>query len=379
MKMDTHQEQLRRPRHGKRAVFRIPELISTYGDRHRRRPSVPRPWVQKMGTALIRRIDGGRIGTLSRSITVVSLFVVGMWVAPEVSRSDNEWQPTSYEQRFETPKNGVRLEDNNVWVYTRTFAERFGMPERWISDDLEGAEAVAYRVEAQNVRYCGYFGEPDNCRTDYLCTFDLYLSDKESRKLPWKTDRAVEFAKEDTSVPFLSAQSRTDQKGWIEEEQRYDRSRLNIGLDSISWVSGRPRNDKVFSEASDGVRVMAYDRELFAGLAYIKLALDCGIATEEHNVRLFFQEKRPMHADFGYRYVGKAIKASPENEQRFRKAKEIWFRKQFLGDVPHTLSLPDNYLARINEYDRKEYEPKSLATEVERRLGRNENVDNHKP
>ncbi|RRJ84507.1 hypothetical protein [Aestuariirhabdus litorea] len=30
------------------------------------------------------------------------------------------------------------------WVYTRDFAERFGLPEQWIDEDLQGVEAVVY-------------------------------------------------------------------------------------------------------------------------------------------------------------------------------------------------------------------------------------------
>lgn len=275
-----------------------------------------------------------------------------------------DWEPTSYEKRFEEPKQGVRLEDNNVWVYTRVFAERFGMPARWINENLRGVEAAAYRVEAPNIRYCGYFGEADNCRTDLVCVFDLYLSDEVSRKLPWKSDRVVDYAKEDSSVPFLSAQSRSDQKGWIEEEQRYDRSRLNIGLDTLSWVSGPPKGEKVYSESSDGVRVMAYDREIFEGLDYIKLNLDCGIGTEAQKVRIFFHEKFPAPRDYGFRTTGKALKASSEDEERFQNARRTWFAKDSKGNVPHKVSLPNEYMNRINEYDLAEYSPNSLATEV---------------
>jgi len=287
--------------------------------------------------------------------------------ASTASPADDDWQPSNYQQRFEAPNKGVRLKDNNVWVYERSFAERFGMPERWIDEDLKGAEAVAYRVEAKNTRSCGYFGETDNCRTNYYCVFDLYLSDSDSERLPWKTDRKVGFAKEDTSVPFLSAQSRSDQKGWDEDEQRYDRSRLNIGIDTMSWVSGPPTEGKVFSASSDRVRVQSYDRKIFEGLDYIKLATDCNIAKRKHHVRIFFHEKFPKPVDYGFRYVGEALRASPEDEARFKEAERAWYTRLYKGDVRHALGLPDRYMIQVNEYNRAVYDPKSLAAEAERR------------
>jgi hypothetical protein len=297
-------------------------------------------------------------------------------VTPVVSAGDDTWEPSNYEQRFEVPRNGVRLQDNNVWVYKREFADRFGMPERWIDDDLEGAEAVAYRIETQNIRSCGFFGEPENCRSDYYCTFDVYMSDSESEKLPWKSDRVTEFSKVDSSWPFLTPQSRRDQIGWIEGEQRIDRSQLNIGLDSLSWVSGPPRDDKVYSGSSSGVRVMAYDREIFEGLDYIRLSSDCSIARREHNVRIFFTEQFPVRTDYGVDYR-ELVAETTQEARNFKRIKQKWTRDFKTGNVPHVVGLPDRYMARVNEYDRTVYVPRSLATEVGRRVrGQDSNEEN---
>lgn len=354
----------------KRLISRQPEK------RHRSNAVLPRCVASLLincssiaGMAIDRRRqpEHDNAEAATRLLALAAVLLSGLLGASMALSADAEWQPTSYKKRFEEPKQGVRLEDNNVWVYTNEFARRFGMPDRWADDDLDGAEAVAYRVEAENIRSCGFFGEPDNCRTDYRCTFDLYLSDADSQKLPWKTDRIVDYAKEDTSVPFLSAQSRSDQKGWVEEEQRYDRSRLNIGLDSMSWVGGPPRGDKVYSASSDAVRVMAYDREMFDGLDYIKLSAGCNIARRENNVRIFFQDEFPDRDDYGVSY-DELVKGESNRAQKFLAYKRDWFQRMFNGDLPHIVVIPDRYMVRVREYHLTVYAPKSLATEVEQRL-----------
>lgn len=314
-----------------------------------------------------RQANSNPSGRFTSFIAVTALVVVGALTA--IPPAYGEWEPSSYKERFETPKSGTRLEDNNVWVYTTGFAKRFGMPERWIDDDLEGAEAVAYRVEAKNTRSCGYFGDSENCRIYYRCIVDLYLTDAESRKLPWKSERVVDFGKGDTSVPFLSAQTRMDQKGWIEQEQRYDRSRLNIGLDTLTWVSGKPTDGKVYSAASDVVRVMAYDRKIFSGLDYLKLSTGCNFPARKSNVRIFFQTEYPTPTDYGYRYTEHGLNASPEDQKRFEIIKREWFEREFSGDVCHVVTFPDTFMARVNKYDRVQRAPKSLVREVERRSG----------
>lgn len=282
----------------------------------------------------------------------------------------SQWQPSNYEKRFIKSDNGLYLKDNNVWVYSSEFAQRFGMPKQWIDDSLQGAEAVAYRVERSSLQKCGYFSDPNNCRPIEDCVLDVYLTDADSMKLPWKNNKMQDFIRYSSSTRFLTAQGREDASNWDPIEKRWDIRRSNIGLDSIGWVSGPPKGNKVYSESSGGVSVLAYDREVENGLDLIQLSVDCGIAIETYHVRIFFEEKFPTPIDYGYRRVGKALKASPEKKDRFRRIEKAWYEARAKGNVPHVVALPDTYMARVNEYDRKEYAPNSLGTEVEKRLRR---------
>lgn len=299
----------------------------------------------------------------TRTWVMAALFGAGMGFAVA-----GEWQPSNYEQRFVNPDdNGTYLKDNNVWVYSREFATRFGMPQKWISDELKGAEAVAYRVEWSSLQRCGYFGEADNCRPIERCVMDVYLTDMQSDKLPWKDDKSIDFIHRQSSRRFLTTQRREDARSWDPGEKRWDISRANVGLDSLSWVSGPPTDDKVYSESSGAVSVLAYDRTIFEGLDFIQLAVSCNVARREEGVRIFFTEKFPNRTDYGVSYE-ELVEKKTDKAIKFLKIKRDWGRHFKSGSVPHVVALPDGYMARVNEYDRAEYQPKSLANEAIKRF-----------
>jgi len=135
----------------------------------------------------------------------------------------------------------------------------------------------------------------------------------------------------------------------------------------MSWVSGPPTEGKVFSASSDRVRVQSYDRKIFEGLDYIKLATDCNIAKRKHHMRIFFHEKFPDRDDFNVSYE-ELTDGISDSANEFLEYKKAWFRKKFKGEVPHVLVFPDEYMTRVNKYDRRNYKPKSLAAEVEKQL-----------
>ena len=119
---------------------------------------------------------------------LIALLIAGVLTVP-LAAAD---APRTYNSLF-TPegrkaagRTGTYSKDPHVWVYTRAFAERFGMPEQWIDEGLQGAEALAYRVDWDYYGVkCGYFGELETCRPAAACTLDMYLPD--SADLPWNT------------------------------------------------------------------------------------------------------------------------------------------------------------------------------------------------
>ena len=74
-------------------------------------------------------------------------------------------------------RRGVREVDPNVYAYNAEFAQRFQMPQEWISDELKGADAVAFRVVPGH-KSCGWGGgrnhaEKTRCAARWTCTLTI--------------------------------------------------------------------------------------------------------------------------------------------------------------------------------------------------------------
>jgi hypothetical protein len=106
--------------------------------------------------------------------------------APEVDDPPSMW-----DRHFGVLKSDVGPEDNNVWVYTRRFAEAYGMPRRWIDDSLVGAETVAFRSHDFGVRNCGWGGRQDLCPRLLRSVFDIYVPS--DVPLPWVGPHRAEY------------------------------------------------------------------------------------------------------------------------------------------------------------------------------------------
>ena len=73
--------------------------------------------------------------------------------------------------------------DPFLWVVTPEFAKRFCMPPEFVSTDLKGAEAVAFRiVKKPDDEYCGFGGNAEACAIPVALRFEVYI--KRDVKLP---------------------------------------------------------------------------------------------------------------------------------------------------------------------------------------------------
>ena len=73
--------------------------------------------------------------------------------------------------------------DNWIWVVTPEFAKKFCMPAEFISEELKGAEAIAFKVvEDQNEEVCGWGDKTEVCAREKSLRFEIYM--KNSIKLP---------------------------------------------------------------------------------------------------------------------------------------------------------------------------------------------------
>ena len=237
------------------------------------------------------------------------------------------------------PKSSVV--DDTVWVYTSSFAKRFGMPKRWIGDkDFKGALALAYRVELIGRKTCGYFGDWNNCREiDTRCLLDVYTN-HDSKTIPWNT-------KNQSGIAYGGGQTNDTSRFWLRSFKYRDgkRRKQNFGLsvlankreavtpqsfkdlehyrgfslkntrpgiDSISWAH-RFKKDG-FGEGSGG-RVIEFHRNVLDGIDLITIGGMCNFASSgdaemqidfsseneetaknrEYNNNNFYRGKRPGH------------------------------------------------------------------------------------
>jgi len=208
---------------------------------------------------------------------LVPNWVIAQVSAPEPLRllpSEPTPEGYSYEARFK--RGGVYDVDPNVYVYTPEFAKRFQMPMQWASEELKGADAVAFRV-MPHYKSCGWGGNPNACRNDEVrCYMDVYF-DHKNNPLPW-----------DERMPMIELHSSMTSRFFIGNSANPE-ARFGSSLPGFRHSSREPFTDPksgkelgwqgAYSndEGSGGIymSLTSYDRELFKGISLIVMAGGC--------------------------------------------------------------------------------------------------------
>lgn len=71
-------------------------------------------------------------------------------------------------------KGGVE-KDPHIWVYTKEFASKYKLPEENISDDMEGAMAMAFRQDTWGTFTSIEFSDPEYQNMPEMSIWDVYL------------------------------------------------------------------------------------------------------------------------------------------------------------------------------------------------------------
>ena len=180
-------------------------------------------------------------------------------------------EPATEQSSYEAGRNrrGVQDADPNIYVYTPEFAKRFQMPLQWASDDLKGADAVAFRVMPY-YKSCGWGGDPKACREDEVrCHMDVYFDHKRN-PLPWdERMRPTDLDFDTTSQWFIGnvANRLMRPQTTLLGGPPLPRSPFTdpkTGKE-LGWQGGyyRKANDR----GGSFVGVRAYDREIFHGIS----------------------------------------------------------------------------------------------------------------
>lgn len=172
--------------------------------------------------------------------------------------------------------------DPNIWAYSAEFAERFKMPKEWVASDLQGAEAVAFRIEPA-YRSCGWGGNPDACRdNETRCVMDVYFDNKK-QPLPWeKKIRESDLNLISTSAFFIGTKTNQFARYPGKFGKRFPFSDPNTG-NELYW------SVEALGSSSGALIQFSYDREVFAGLSFVTLRTYCGDDVKM-TLKVFFPE-----------------------------------------------------------------------------------------
>lgn len=195
-------------------------------------------------------------------------------------------RPINWQTRFTfegQARPGPYTVDPHIWVYTKEFAERFGMPEEWISDELKGVDAAAWRKTKTGHITCGWGGKKDACREETTGILEVYI-DTNKVKLPWGT-WAIERKQLDGYYPLVISRMflTPSSKDCLEEKTKLKALRSSVpepcgfGVGLQPFADPLTGQDIFFYKKKAGdpnqggfTRVYAYDKSLYPGMAWLQ-------------------------------------------------------------------------------------------------------------
>lgn len=228
------------------------------------------------------------------------------------------WEDMRYEDHF-TFKQGRKpygyTVDPWVWAYTKEFADKFRMPEKWVDPDLKGILAVAFRMSTIGNMNCGYGGKEDNCWPVLECQLDVYYDN--SIKLPWTNEEI----KQDFLLRGISSREFLyDVKG-DKGIQRYKRK------DSYPAVLEEAGVIQVGEYSSGAAPVSYFDREYQPGIGVVGW-VGLGVCP------------KPIG-------VGKMFFYDAQTREKMRKG-EIAFKKMKDIKPQHVFEFSESFMRRAN-------------------------------
>lgn len=95
------------------------------------------------------------------------------------------------------------------------------MPSEWVSSELKGIEAAAFRVEdSTNAKLCGMGGQADRCSVGGNCMLDIYVDERKT-PLPWREpEQKADWIKQYNSSNWLKPYE------YVEKSEKYTPTKL---------------------------------------------------------------------------------------------------------------------------------------------------------
>ncbi|WP_411885839.1 hypothetical protein [Polaromonas sp. YR568] len=166
------------------------------------------------------------------------------------------------------------IKESWVWAVTPEFATKFCMPPEYVSTELKGAEAVAYKLlKPQDEENCGEQGNPKICETRTEHRFEIYYR---NGMIPKELELSYYHLPYLPSAIFISS-TRKDLEHSIKARQAKPKYgaldpffRDQFGLQSI-------KGDKITWPLATLIPWI-YGEELFQGIDYLALEGDPGFS-----------------------------------------------------------------------------------------------------
>lgn len=216
-----------------------------------------------------------------------------------------------------------------LWVVTPEFAKRFCMPEAFVSADLKGAEAVAFRLKTNDDEViCGLAGNSSSCYGEVALRFEIYV--KSDVKIP-KRHAGTYFQTPRIPSSMLITNTPESRKKTLEDLKTQPRDQSANFIFDVSQVGLLGvRGDRVEWPITTLYQQTFYAR-VFPGIDYYAFEGSSG----------FFNNARMIKAE-----IKKFVIAFSElGDGRMNDGKS-------LSEFAYVVELPDWYSDKVAEIDR---------------------------
>ena len=193
-------------------------------------------------------------------------------------------RPRTWQSRFTFEgqvRPGPYAVDPHVWVYTKEFAERFGMPKEWVSADLKGAEAAAWSKVKTGGVTCGWGGKKDACADNESERLTVFFLESKSN-VPWRIGvRDMDYAIQG-AVSYLSPQGcetrRAPSRSSIARTMHGNNNHCTANLEEQPFADPITGADifwfakaNTFIGQGNMIRIGAYDKKSYPDLSWVQL------------------------------------------------------------------------------------------------------------
>ena len=279
-----------------------------------------------------------RAAVSARGVAVVMALTAMSWArAMEPGSSERVLSEAEVREKYQNCPNGYYsgprpgkaryTKDNFWWVVTPEFARKFCMPQEFVSAELKGAEAVAFRiVENVDEERCGWGGRKEVCAAMKELRFEIYIK---KGSLPKERDFRYYNPAKLPSKMLITKSDRESLAGVLRNKANPRLGALGPFETSQFGINGFS-NDRVVRPITTLYTHLYYE-EVFEGIDYLALQGLTGEFTNPRmdalHVRRFFIVAR--HIGDGKKSDGRA-----------------------LDEFAHVIELPELFTDRVRAADK---------------------------